>query len=473
MHLKSITLNNFRCFEHIDVELHPRLTVFVAENGGGKTAILDALAIGLSPVLRHLSSANQRLTGIGIRDTDFRLESWEGRDGKERWGASNYAQIILETTTGLRWDTWRPSIAGKEPPQKVGESLLADYLVRISDSFKTATPALMPVFAYFGASRGHIEIPERLRSTRENYAHPTSALVGALNSLSDFRGMLKWFDIEEASELRANKSAGEDYSPSPALEAVRATLSALLGGVYQNPHFNRERKFVVEPVGGGALLQVSQLSQGYQSMLALGMDFARRLALGNPHLDWIPHFQPAMTRSAMDEVIADGYPENADLHRVAPMNAPAIMLVDEIDLHLHPSWQQRVLGDLMAAFPNTQFIVTTHSPQVLTTARKESIRVVEWENGQAFARMPAYETYGQESRTTLEDVFGTLSRPPLDITQKLADYLRQIENGHDESAVARQLRDELEQTLGVGDSQLQLADMLIARNQARRGKDQP
>ncbi|HRF11491.1 MAG TPA: AAA family ATPase [Candidatus Accumulibacter phosphatis] len=467
MHLKSITLNNFRCFEHLEIELHPRLTVFVADNGGGKTAILDALAIGLSPVLRHLSSANQRLAGIGIRDTDFRLESWEGRGGKERWGASNYAQIILETTNGLHWDNWRPSIAGKEPPHKVGESLLADYLARISDSFKTATPALMPVFAYFGASRGHIEIPERLRSTRENYAHPTSALVGALNSLSDFKEMLKWFDIEEASELRANKGAGEDYSPSASLEAVRAALSALLGGVYHNPHFNRERKFVVEPVEGGAPLQVSQLSQGYQSMLALGMDFARRLALGNPHMD---NGQSATIQAATQELMAFDFPEDATLPTSAPMIAPAIMLVDEIDLHLHPSWQQRVLGDLMAAFPNTQFIVTTHSPQVLTTARKESIRVIEWENGQAFASMPTHETYAQESRTTLEDVLRTLSRPPLDINRKLADYLRQVEDGNEESSAARQLRTELERALGAGDSQLQLADMLIARNQAARRK---
>ena len=72
MHLKKVTLKNFRCFEDFEIPLHPRLTVLVAENGGGKTSILDAIAIGLSPILRYLSSADQRLTGPGIKDNDFR-----------------------------------------------------------------------------------------------------------------------------------------------------------------------------------------------------------------------------------------------------------------------------------------------------------------------------------------------------------------------------------------------------------------
>lgn len=77
-------VNNFRCFEHLEIDLHPRLTVLVAENGGGKTAILDCIAIGLSPVLRYLSSAIQRLSGPGIEDTDFRLMTVEGAKGRSR-----------------------------------------------------------------------------------------------------------------------------------------------------------------------------------------------------------------------------------------------------------------------------------------------------------------------------------------------------------------------------------------------------
>lgn len=139
-------------------------------------------------------------------------------------------------------------------------------------------------------------------------------------------------------------------------------------------------------------------------------------------------------------------------------------------MHLHPAWQQVVLGSLTKAFPNIQFIVTTHSPQVLTSVRKECIRVIEWEGDKTFARMPVWETYAQESRATLEDVLGVPSRPPLDITNKLCDYLRRVEDRNDNTPETMQLRTELESALGAGDAQLQLADMLIDRNKAMRLK---
>lgn len=423
MHLKKVVLRDFRCFEEFEIDLHPRLTVLVAENGGGKTAVLDGIAIGLSSVLRYLSSANQRLSGPGIEDTDFRLELRYPRPqlmlklgDVEEWGVSDYAQVVIETTApDLKWDYWRPSATGKLPAFKTGQSDLAAYASGVLDSLNTPTPQLLPVFAYYGARRGWIVIPERLRESKVDYTHPTSALVGALESLSDFKEMLKWFDVEEAAELRANKGrSSEDYDASSALSGVRSAISAILGGAFENPHFNRKHKFVVESQNG-SILQVSQLSQGYQSMLAQGMDFARRLALANSHLP-------------------------------APADAPAIMLVDEIDLHLHPSWQQRVLGDLMRAFPNTQFIVTTHSPQVLSTLRKENIRILACdENGKWTAREPATSPLARESGDALAYVMGTHPRPEIPgILPNIHAYEQLARAGRADSAQARQIKERLD-----------------------------
>ena len=254
MHLKNVILNNFRCFEKLDLALHPRLTVLVAENGGGKTAILDGIAIGLSPILRYLSSANQRLSGPSIKDNDFRLELKEIQHGflpefesKERWGLSDYTQIVMETTSGLQWDLWRASTTGKQPKSKIGQSDLAEFAGGVLESLQATIPQMLPVFAYYGARRGWIVIPERLRESKVDYSHPTAALVGALESLSDFKEMLKWFDVEESSELRANKGrVTAEYDESPALAVVRTALSAILGDAYENPHFNEKHKFVVE-----------------------------------------------------------------------------------------------------------------------------------------------------------------------------------------------------------------------------------
>ena len=469
MRLRTVSLKNFRCFESLEVELHPRLTVFVGENGGGKTAILDAIAIALSPVLRHFSSANQRLAGPGIKDTDFRIESWTGRGGKDRWGATEYAQIVAETTDGLRWDHWRASAPGKQPAIKVGWSDLATFAEDVLNSLKTAAPSLMPVFGYYGAQRGRIEIPERLRSSKEDYTQPTAAFVGALDALSDFRSMLQWFDWMEAGELRANKGiAPDEFEETPGLAIVRATIREILGGAYRNPHFNAEHKFVLEPPTGVGTLQVSQLSQGYQSMLTLSMDFARRLAIANSHLTYADD-------ASREEILRllnlhSGPKEVFDLTRIpeAPaMCAPGIMLVDEIDLHLHPSWQQRVLSDLMRAFPATQFIVTTHSPQVLTSVDASCIRLLRQQADPEAGRQQTViegvtmQTRGVASSDLLAQIMGVDPIPDVPEARLLSDYHALIQQNLHQDLAGQAVRTRLETHFGTDHPVMRECDRMI------------
>lgn len=472
MRLKTVTLKNFRCFESLTLDLHPRLTVIVGENGAGKTAVLDGIASGLTPVLSHLSSANQRLTGRGIKDADFRVQSLTGTRGKEQWSVADYAQIMTTTQENLRWDYWRPSSGGKgkEPEEKWGETALKERLNALSASYKTSTPALTPVFAYYGASRGHIELPERLRSIKNDYEHPTSALVDCFNPHSDFREMLAWFDLEESSELRENKDlSGEDYMPFSSLEAVRATVVSLLNGTYCNPHFNAKHKFMLRRTSDGAPLLVNQLSQGYQSMLALAMDFARRLAIANSHLEYgsdYAHQQLLMECTSVLEANDPGSDE--PFQHALTMSAPAIMLVDEIDLHLHPSWQQRVLGDLMRTFPLTQFIVTTHSPQVLTTVPSESIRILR--DG-AIHSAPA-GTEGAEPGRLLTTTLGLASeRPPENMaTKELREYLALVDQDKWSSPEALVLRAKLDARYQGNEPALLEADLHIENRKWELGE---
>jgi len=448
MRLKSVTFNNFRCFESLTLDLHPRLTVIVGENGAGKTAVLDGIASGLTPVLTHLSSANQRLTGRGIKDADFRVLPFTGARGKEQWTTADYAQIMVTTVGDLRWDYWRPSGSGKgkEPPSKWGESALKERLDAITASYATPTPALTPVFAYYGASRGRIEVPERLRSAKNNYEHPTAALVDCFNPNSDFREMLAWFDREEASELRANKGVtGEDYTPLESLATLRTAVTELLGGAFGNPQFNDKHKFVLKRSSDGAELLVNQLSQGYQSMLALAMDFARRLAIGNPHLYIGNHFAHQQVLGHAVSVLDADDPATSEPFKVAlAMSAPTIMLVDEIDLHLHPSWQQRVLDDLMRAFPLTQFIVTTHSPQVLTTVPRANIRVLEQCEDGMCVGVPAFSPLAHESGDALAKIMNTHREPPLALQDDIRQYEQLVRSGQEQTSEAQSLRVTLE-----------------------------
>ena len=465
MRLKTVTLKNFRCFESLMLDLHPQLTVIVGNNGAGKTALLDGIATGLTPVLTHLSSANQRLSGRGFKDADFRIEGYSGRGGKTQWAKADFAQVMVETYDELRWDYWKPSgnTKGVEPPEKWGETHLKDRLSAIYASYKTSHPLLTPTFAYYGV--GDIKVPERLRDAKLNYEHPTAALYDCLDPGSDFREMLEWFDLEESSELRENKGqVDEDFTPFDSLGAVRAAVVGLLGQ-YSNPHFNSKHKFMLTRQSDGAPMLVEQISQGYKRMLSIAMDFARRLAIANRHLAYGDNYATELIQQALDQLRILGVMPDMPFGEALAMSAPAIMLVDEIDLHLHPSWQQRVLQDLMRTFPLTQFIVTTHSPQVLSTIRRENIRVL---SGSA-AEMPLASTYGQPSGDVMHSVMLVDPQPPIEEKQTIDRLTELVDQGHWSGAEAQRLLQQLTQTLGPENARLQQLQRSIQRQEALAG----
>src|SRR5579872_7390714 len=140
VHLRSVTLRNFRCFEHLEITLNPRLTVLVAENAGGKTAVLDGIALGLAPVLRYLSTANQRLQDHRIGDSDFRIRPVEVQRCEGGWPKSDYAQVALVTADGMAWDTWRAYAKGIKPEKRIGHHDLSAYASKILNSLKTSVP---------------------------------------------------------------------------------------------------------------------------------------------------------------------------------------------------------------------------------------------------------------------------------------------------------------------------------------------
>jgi predicted ATP-binding protein involved in virulence len=440
----------------------------VGNNGAGKTALLDGIATALTPVLSHLSSANQRLNGRGFKDADFRIEGYAGRGGKTQWAKADFSQVMVETYDELRWDYWKPSgnEKGVEPPEKWGETQLKDRLGAIYASYKTSHPRLTPTFAYYGASRGSIKVPERLREAKLNYEHPTAALYDCLNPASDFREMLEWFDLEESSELRENKGVvNDDFSPFSSLEAVRAAVVGLLGQ-YRNPHFNSKHKFMLTRESDGAPMLVEQLSQGYQSMLALAMDFARRLAIANPHLEYDDEdYAVQVIHQSIEQLAALGVVSPEPFQQSLRMSAPAIMLVDEIDLHLHPSWQQRVLQDLMRTFPLTQFIVTTHSPQVLSTIRRENIRVL----ADNTAEMPLATTYGQPSGDVMHSVMLVNPQPPIHEAKQLDRLTALVDQELWKMQEATELMAQLIKTLGPENARLQQLQRSIQRQTLLRG----
>jgi predicted ATP-binding protein involved in virulence len=182
-------------------------------------------------------------------------------------------------------------------------------------------------------------------------------------------------------------------------------------------------------------LRISQLSDGFRVVLGLVMDLARRLALAN-------------TQIRIDGNII-----------VNPLDLPAIALIDEVDLHLHPSWQQRILSDLARTFPGTQFIVTTHSPQVLSTIRRENIRVL----GENSAEMPLASTYGQPSGDVMHSVMLVDPQPPIEEKQNLDRMTALVDQGLWAQPEATTLMAQLTQSLGPTNARLQQLQRSIDR----------
>jgi len=218
------------------------------------------------------------------------------------------------------------------------------------------------------------------------------AFQNALDAGTDYRAMVQWFYRRENQELRERLQIRDkpDFEFTD-LKAVRLALKRALDNVSRIFFDGDPPSLKVESTDAHSkpeVLELEQLSDGYRNLLALILDFARRLAQAHPGWD-------------------------------NPLEAPGILLIDEIELHLHPQWQQRIVPNLRAIFPNTQLIAATHSPQVLTTVQRENIAILK----EYALYAPHVSTYGAESKRVMREVMQTENRPP---GNEVADQLRQL-----------------------------------------------
>jgi predicted ATP-binding protein involved in virulence len=156
---------------------------------------------------------------------------------------------------------------------------------------------------------------------------------------------------------------------------VRDAIERILPGARKVRVERRQQRMTVEM--NGVRLDVAQLSDGERSLLTLAGDLARRMALAAPKVE-------------------------------KPLEQPAVVLIDEIELHLHPGLQRQILPRLRSVFPNAQFIVTTHSPQVLSSLPAANVRVIE----RFELRMLERGTWRRDTNRILETAFGDPGRPP-------------------------------------------------------------
>ena len=364
MRIRELTLRNYRVYaEHPPFTFADRFTVVAGINGRGKTALLDGLAILCSRFLPHVLSVRS-----GYR-TITPLEVHVGAVEAELSMKTNCAGIPLEyqltyNTESRQIKTTRLSATARQEVKKAyGDPTRADDAA--------------PLAVYYTTDRAGYRLPKKLPQ-KVPHGQATAYSGALINRTVNFRDFMAryWSAVTvERTERRDNPN----YLGDRAVAAISRALTTFLGG-FENLRVQQEPlRLLVDKAG--VALDLSQLSDGERSFLAMICDLGRRLALANPLL------------------------EN-------PLHGAGVVLIDELELHLHPKWQREVTERLRKTFPNIQFIATTHSPFVIQALRP----------GELINLDP--DEFGEYADKSIEDIAENVMG--VELPQKSAQYRKMM-----------------------------------------------
>lgn len=421
MFIQSIQLQNFRSVSSLTIKLSERLNVFAGINGAGKSTILDATAILLSWLANRIKTAGA--SGRPIKESDIQNNSSSSVLSADLSDESVIVQLGTSKT--------RPGMSKKE--KSFDLSGLNEKIKQFQkDITENNGKTNLPLLAYYPVHRAVLDIPLRIRNQ-----HSFSILETydeSLTSGANFRTFFEWFrnqeDIENENRRYINSLIPpENFEfPDKQLEAVRNALSIFM------PNFKnwtvRRRPLQMEVDKDGQTLIVNQLSDGEKCLMAMVGDIARRMALANPLLD-------------------------------NPLHGDGIVLIDEVDLHLHPLWQRMMIPRLLETFPNCQFLISTHSPHVLTHVQPQNIFMLHTEDGKFICEHPQ-ESYGKTSERILEDLMGLDTTRPDIVKNALKALFVRLQKGDIEQA--KNDIKLLQQEIGE-DPELVKAQVLIKRKE--------
>ena len=411
MKIQSLKIVGFRGILELELQFPEQVNVLVGVNGAGKSAILDCTAILLSRLVGRIRSS----TGTGR----FFAESDINND--IQW-TRNEIKISFQGKP-LKWHVFKAR-KGRRRQLITNLSELKEHVELLRSKLEEDDRASLPLAVYYPVNRAVLDIPLRIRKRHQfdRLAAYDQALSG---DWSSFRIFFEWFREREdlENEWRLDKPRFRD----PQLRAVRSATERFLPGFTGLRVRRAPLRMIVEK--NREELIVNQLSDGEKCTLAMVGDLARRLAIANPHMN-------------------------------DPLEGEGIILIDEIDLHLHPAWQRHVIPALKATFPNCQFLLSTHSPQILSHLDRNSIWLLERTKSGISAKRPE-DAYGQEAGRILEDLMDVPARPQ-EIKDQLTKLFLAIEQG--KLRKAKRLLDDIRGEIGV-DPDLVKANVLIRRKE--------
>ena len=459
MRIHSLSLGNFRGFDQIELTFENDVTVIAGVNGVGKSGILHALNVVFSRALPQIASSTAKCRSFTNEDIQYekksltisavfsaRFPSLNATIHRERMD-ENRQKALLEELEKIQSEIKKfRSDKEKVAELRIEERNVKKMLREGGDIWQLIVPGKIK-----DADTPSTRPPGRIRRVAESEERHFQPLVISFSTQRQLPGTQKTLPRERAFSVnKAYHSALEDRPvvlrefmhwykvvESGASEAHRSA-SKLLGQLKKVvhsfiPEFSNLRleespklRFVVDK--SGSTLEINQLSDGERGLLAIIFDITRRLSIANPNLE---------------DPISEG---------------SAIIMIDEIDLHLHPKWQRQVLGKLQSTFKNCQFIVTTHSPLVLGEVEARCVRFLNFDPERRVKSSIPTEAFGLDANRILSEQMGVLVR-----NSKISERLNELfEIVHEEDfSNAKRIIQELEITLGQNDPELTRANALI------------
>ncbi len=352
MRIDKIEIQNFKRFKQQTLELHPQFTLLVGDNGAGKTTLLDALAVAAAVWLVKVPDSTLASSGRNILSNEIRLDPKKEGDRIQFNECKPVAVLATGQIAGrdLQWcrQIRKEGARTTNADAKEALAIIADVFIRVAGGDKV----LCPVIAYYGAGRSWL--PSQQRNPKGKAKGPARRWEAFYDC---FEERIRLSDLQDWFQREVIAFANRGGTWRPGYEVVKMAILRCIPES-EDLWYDGDRAEIVLSIDGKAQ-PFSLLSAGQRMMVALIADIAIKAVTQNAFL------LPA------DQLGPDDRPWPRILRET-----PGLVLIDEVDVHLHPKWQRRVVGDLKETFPSMQFVATTHSPQVIGEVPADEIRMM-------------------------------------------------------------------------------------------------
>lgn len=413
MRVSKLDINNFRGFEKAQIDFgQSNVSVFIGTNGQGKSSVLDLIAYHLQKFIKIIDSvSNHPIKGdfpkLGQNDVHI------GSDGTFNTIVVESRSLATPSLADKQTLTWSISkeiddlsTADKWKHWLLEEKELVDFANNLYRKVRENEDFKIPILVYYQSNRTMFG---EMNSSRERYKNYSSRQFIAyyyafVKRYDDYYDFSYWYRNEEDKENEMKVREKDFNLKNPALQVVRDSVEHFFsnnsGSKYSNLRVEREDMQLASLIitKDNEDLKINQLSDGEKNLILLVSDIARRLAITNQNKE-----------------------------------GEGIVLIDEVELHLHPTWQREVLNGLQKTFPNVQFIVTTHSPLILANLNEDvQIFSIQRPKNKSIVVVPIdkkkFNPYGSASSRVLRLLMGTSERPT-----EVSNLLKAYENAIDDN----------------------------------------